>query len=77
MVPNDKFVQHLCRKGMTTQNIMAVYDFDMRFIFVLVGWSGSVHDMRVFNDATTTYKHVFPQPPADKQLSNTTFVPCC
>jgi hypothetical protein len=59
MVSNDKFVQHLCRKGMTTQNVMVVSDFDMRFTFVIVGWSGSVHDMRVFNDATTTYMYVF------------------
>jgi hypothetical protein len=44
VVPNDKFIQHLCRKGMTTQNVMVVCDFDMRFTFVLVGWSGSVHD---------------------------------
>ncbi|XP_066320365.1 uncharacterized protein [Miscanthus floridulus] len=66
VVPNHKFVQHLCRKGMTTQNVMAVCDFDMRFIFVLAGWLGSVHDMRVFNDGTTTYSHVFPHPPAGK-----------
>jgi hypothetical protein len=37
VVPNDKFVQHLCHKGMTTQNVMAVCDFDMRFTFVLTG----------------------------------------
>jgi hypothetical protein len=35
--PNDKFMQHLCCKGMTTQNVMAVCDFDMRFTFVLAG----------------------------------------
>jgi hypothetical protein len=69
VVPTDKFMQHLCRKGMTTQNVMVVCDFDMRFTFVLAGWPGSVHDMRVFNDATTTYNHVFPHPPAGKKLS--------
>jgi len=37
VVPNDKFVQHLYRKGMTTQNVMVVCDFDMRFTFVLAG----------------------------------------
>jgi hypothetical protein len=37
VVPSDKFVQHLCRKDMTTQNIMAICDFDMRFTFVLTG----------------------------------------
>jgi hypothetical protein len=77
MVPNDKFVQHLCHKGMTTQNVMAVCDFDMRFTFVLAGWPGSVHNMRVFNDATTTYSYVFPHPPAGTQLFDTIFVPSC
>jgi hypothetical protein len=63
VVPCDKFVQHLCCKGMTTQNVIATCDFDMIFTFVLAGWPGSVHDVRVLNDATTTYSHVFPHPP--------------
>jgi hypothetical protein len=76
VVPSDKFVQHLCRKDMTTQNVLAVCDFNMRFTFVLTGWPGSVHDMRVFNNATTTYNHVFPHPPTGIQLVATTFVHC-
>jgi hypothetical protein len=55
VVPNNLFMQHLCRKGMTTQNVMVTCDFNMRFTFVLSGWPGSVHDMRPFNDAMTTY----------------------
>jgi hypothetical protein len=74
VVPSDKFVQHLCCKGMTTQNILAVCDFDMRFTFVLADWPGSVHDMRVFNDATTTYTNVFAHPPTGIQLVGCTFV---
>ncbi|WVZ79076.1 hypothetical protein U9M48_026701 [Paspalum notatum var. saurae] len=66
VVPNDKKVQYLCRKGHTTQNVLAVVDFDMRFTFVLAGWPGSVHDMRVFNDATNKYKERFPHPPLGK-----------
>lgn len=68
VVPNDKFVQHLCRKGMTTQNVMGVCDFDMVFTFVLAGWPGSVHDMRVFDDAMSSYGHVFPHPPEGAHL---------
>jgi hypothetical protein len=75
VVPNDKFVQHLCHKGMRTQNVMVVCDFDMRFTFVLAGWPGSAHDMRVFTDAMTTYNHVFPHPRTAIQLADTTFVP--
>jgi hypothetical protein len=71
VVPSNKFVQHLCRKGMTTQNVMAVCDFDMRFTFVLAGWPGSVHDMRVFDDAHTTYTHVFLHPPTGICLNGT------
>jgi hypothetical protein len=63
VVPKTLFVQHLCRKGMTTQNVMVACDFDMLFTFVLSGWPGSVHDMRPFNDALTTYRHKFPLPP--------------
>ena len=37
VVPNDKVVQHLCWKGFTAQNVLAVCDFDMRFTFVLAG----------------------------------------
>jgi hypothetical protein len=73
VVPTDKFVQHLCRKGCTTQNVMAVCDFDMIFTFVLAGWPGSVHDMRVFDDAMTTYNNVFPHPPIGTHLVSSTF----
>lgn len=42
---------------------MAVCDFDMRFTFVVAGWPGSVHDMRVFKDAITKYRDKYPHPP--------------
>ena len=37
IVDKDLTVQHMCRKNITTQNVMACCDFDMRFTFVLVG----------------------------------------
>ena len=43
--------------------MLAVCDFDMRFTFVLARWSGSVHDMRVFNDALEKFGDKFPHPP--------------
>ena len=67
-VSKDLLVQHMCRHHITTQNVMACCDFDMIFTFVLVGWPGSVHDMRVFHDAMSTYGHVFPHPPPGTQL---------
>jgi hypothetical protein len=51
----------------------AACDFDMIFTFVLAGWFGSVHDMRVFDDAMTTYNNVFPHPPIGTHLVFSTF----
>jgi len=28
----------------TSQNVLATYDFDLRFIFVVAGWLDSAHD---------------------------------
>ena len=37
VVPTSKVVQHTGRHGYTSQNLMAICDFDMRFTFVVVG----------------------------------------
>ena len=68
VVQSNNLVQHMRRKGMTTQNVLVVCDFDIRFTFVLAGWPGFVHDIRVFIDAMTKYRHVFPHPPTGKHL---------
>jgi hypothetical protein len=68
-----KFVQHLCRKGLTTQNVMAACDFDMIFTFIPTGWPDSVHDMRVFVDAMTTWKDGFSHPPEGSHLAVSIF----
>ena len=39
------------RKSITTQNVLAAVDFDLRFIYVLAGWEGSAHDSFVLQDA--------------------------
>ncbi|CAN6353337.1 unnamed protein product [Urochloa humidicola] len=66
VVPKSKVVAHMCRHKYTSQNVLAICDFDMRFTFVLAGWPGSVHDMTVFKDATLRYAHKFPHPPPGK-----------
>ncbi|GMP58834.1 hypothetical protein CsSME_00022357 [Camellia sinensis var. sinensis] len=48
------------RKGVPTQNILAVCDFDLCFTFVLAGWDGSMHDSRVLHYVTIEPKHRFP-----------------
>lgn len=40
-----------CRKGFICQNVLAVVDFDMNFIFVHAGWEGAAHDSMVYRDA--------------------------
>jgi hypothetical protein len=45
--------------------VLAIYDFDLRFTFVVAGWMGSTHDTRVFNDALERYVFTFPLPPQD------------
>ena len=32
------------RKGFTSQNVMAVVDFEMKFTYLVAGWEGSSHD---------------------------------
>ena len=39
------------RKGTLSQNVLAVCDFNMQFVYILPGWEGSAHDSRVLSDA--------------------------
>ena len=63
VVPTNQVVQHTGRHGYTTQNVLVICDFDTRFTFVVAEWPGSVHDMRVFNDAHDKYADKFLHPP--------------
>lgn len=66
VVPKKEFICHLNRKSVTSQNVLAICDFDLRFTFTVTGWPGSVHDMRVFKTAREKFGDVFPHPPAGK-----------
>ncbi|CAN6273478.1 unnamed protein product [Urochloa humidicola] len=66
VVPSSEQITHFGRYRCTTQNVMVVCDFDMRFTFVVAGWPGSVHDTRVFNEALEKYADKFPFPPEGK-----------
>ncbi|CAL5421185.1 unnamed protein product [Camellia sinensis] len=48
------------RKGMPTQNILAVCDFDLCFTFVSASWDESMHGSRVLHYVTAEPKHRFP-----------------
>jgi hypothetical protein len=61
-VPADEVVNHTCRHGYTSQNVLAICDFDMRFTFAVAGWPGSAHDTRILNHALANFAS-FPVPP--------------
>jgi hypothetical protein len=50
-VPEAKHAAFRNRKGVLSQNVLAVCTFDMQFLYVLAGWEGSASDSRVFEDA--------------------------
>jgi hypothetical protein len=50
------------RKGNTSQNVIAVCDFDMRFTYISVGTEGSAHDMRVIKKAQVDPNYLHPPP---------------
>ena len=54
------------RKGFTSQNVLAIVDFDMKFTYVVAGWEGSVHNARVLRDAQFDQAFRFPHPPMGK-----------
>ena len=49
------------RKGVCTQNVLAVCDFNMNIKYMLTEWEGSEHDSRVLRSALND--HDFPCPP--------------
>lgn len=62
VVPVDEVVSHTNRHGYTSQNVLAICDFDMRFTFAVTGWPGSAHDTRILNHALANFER-FPVPP--------------
>ncbi len=39
------------RKGFVSQNVLAICDFSMQFLYLLCGWDGSVTDSYLYADA--------------------------
>ncbi|RVX11459.1 L10-interacting MYB domain-containing protein [Vitis vinifera] len=66
VVPRDRKIPYIGRKGVTTQNVMAVCDFNMCFTFAWAGWEGAAHDARVFLEALRRPELGFPHPPRGK-----------
>ncbi|XP_022857217.1 uncharacterized protein LOC111378270 [Olea europaea var. sylvestris] len=47
VLPRHERVNFIGRKGVLTQNVLIVYDFNLCFMFVLVGYTGNTHDRRI------------------------------
>jgi hypothetical protein len=60
-VCSEEVVNHTYRHGYTSQNILAICDFDMRYTFAVAGWLGSAHDTRILNHALTNFSDKFPK----------------
>ena len=63
IVSPSEQVPFIGRKGIPTQNIMAVCNFNMQFTFACAGWEGSAHDARIFQSAIHNPTLNFPKPP--------------
>ncbi|XP_077237296.1 uncharacterized protein LOC143878967 [Tasmannia lanceolata] len=50
-VSQDTQKRYICRKHFPSQNVLACYDFDLKFTYVLCGWEGSASDSRMLASA--------------------------
>ncbi|XP_062089132.1 uncharacterized protein LOC133795690 [Humulus lupulus] len=66
VIPPEDQVPFVGRKGIPTQNVMAICNFDMQFIYAYAGWEGSAHDTRIFYTALRDSTSNFPKPPQGK-----------
>nr|XP_045090935.1 protein ALP1-like isoform X3 [Aegilops tauschii subsp. strangulata] len=74
IVPAKETCNYMGRHSYTSQNVLAVCDFDMRFTFVVAGWAGSVHDTRIFHHSILKYAATYPAPPEGTQIKCSNFV---
>ncbi|TXG57137.1 hypothetical protein EZV62_018450 [Acer yangbiense] len=62
-------VPYISRKGIPTQNVMAICNFDMQYTFACAWWEDSAHDSKVFLSALRDPQSNFPKPPNGASLS--------
>jgi hypothetical protein len=56
------------RKHFLSQNVLAICNFDLLFVYILPGWEGSAHDGRVLQDALA--RHGLDIPPGQYYLGD-------
>jgi hypothetical protein len=57
-VPAIEQARYRNRKGTLSQNVLAVCNFDLQFVYVLPGWEGSAHDSKVLADAQSRHNFI-------------------
>ncbi|XP_062099925.1 uncharacterized protein LOC133805787 [Humulus lupulus] len=65
-VPIDEQIPYRGRKVDTTQNVMCVCSFDMKFTYVFPGWEESANDAGILLEFATNPDYGFPMPPQGK-----------
>ncbi|XP_059638654.1 protein ALP1-like [Cornus florida] len=65
-VPASSQIPYRERKSDTTQNVMAICSFDMKFTYVVAGWEGSANDSRVLLETIFDPTMNFSLPPEGK-----------
>ena len=60
-IPTELQPRYRNRKGTLSQNILAVCNFDMQFVYILASWEGSAHDSRVLSDAQASQGFLTPK----------------
>ena len=50
-VHQEAVIRNRNRKGFISQNVLAVSDWALRFLYILSGWEGSAADSRIFEYA--------------------------
>jgi hypothetical protein len=61
-VPAEEVVNHTGRHDYTSQNLLAICDFDLRFTFAIAEWPGSAHDTRILQRSIEKYPVEFLTP---------------
>ena len=53
MIPSSDVPSYRNRNGFVSQNVLAAWNFDLEFMYVLSGWEGSAHDSKILSNALT------------------------
>ena len=65
-MPREKHDTFRNRKDTISQNVLVACGYNVRFVYIKVGWEGSAHDSRVLLDAISNPSVVFSVPLIEK-----------